>query len=287
MLNLCAGCLSGGHLAGSYELERVQLHDGGGGGSEVPWHWILGSGFDCGELRLAYRRRPTDQPEESEEVHEDEEEEWEEQEVQATFEDEEMEEEEEEFESMEKKGKTGEKKNMNKEEKIEEMEESMEIQDEEEIESQNKEEEGSQNIEQGKREEKGKKKEKNVRERNEDDQVEMEESQTADYQNKNEEKKEAKRLEGFEDDLVVVILLQKDDKENKELNRLKPFFRNLQQLGDPGQLSLGGLQLSLSKLLPGCGSYFSCCGADQKTTWLVYGRPLLLTSHQLSFLNLK
>ena len=87
MLNLCAGCLSGGHLAGSYELERVQLHDGGGGGSEVevPWHWILGSGFDCGELRLAYRRRPTDQPEESEEVHEDEEEEWERPQGQITF----------------------------------------------------------------------------------------------------------------------------------------------------------------------------------------------------------
>ncbi len=88
-----------------------------------------------------------------------------------------------------------------------------------------------------------------------------------------------------EEDLVLVILLQTQGDENIELERLRPFLSSLRQLEDVQQLSLGGLALSLSKLLPRGDSYFSCCGPED-TTWLIYGRPLLLTPAQLGFLNL-
>jgi len=86
-------------------------------------------------------------------------------------------------------------------------------------------------------------------------------------------------------DLVLVILLQTQGDENIELERLRPFLSSLRQLEDVQQLSLGGLALSLSKLLPRGDSYFSCCGPED-STWLIYGRPLLLTPAQLGFLNL-
>ncbi len=115
---------------------------------------------------------------------------------------------------------------------------------------------------------------------------EKEESQEKVEANMDAEEEEMEdKKEGDCEDLVLVILLQTHGDENIELERLRPFLSSLRQLEDVQQLSLGGLALSLSKLLPRGDSYFSCCGPED-STWLIYGRPLLLTPAQLGFLKL-
>jgi hypothetical protein len=89
-----------------------------------------------------------------------------------------------------------------------------------------------------------------------------------------------------EDDLGVVILLQLhlDEKDNKELAKLKFILKHVRE---DGQVSLSGLQLSLSQLLPSCGNYFRCYGSHVGSTWMVYARPLPLNANQLSLLLLQ
>ncbi len=291
------GLLGGGPLGGGYELTRVLFHRGGSSHA-TSWHWILGSGLYGGELRLLYRRqsipgggttekalikRLTLGAEETMEVdvHEDDKNEGVEGENRIGEQTEEEEnarnERAEQREAAERKKEILEEKS--KEECGDKAEEEKEAEDDDDDEEEEEDEE-----------EQEEKQEKEQEEQVQEQEEEVEE------QGKQEEEGEE------EEDLVVLILIQTpaEDKENRELARLMPYLTRLRQLPlvPPGGLqlslselpgppvvSLGGLKLSLSQLLPGSRSYFSCSG-PRHSTWLVCGRPLLLSSNQLRQLNL-
>jgi carbonic anhydrase len=92
-----------------------------------------------------------------------------------------------------------------------------------------------------------------------------------------------------EDDLVVVVVillqLHEDEKDNRELAKLKLILKRMRE--QQNRRELADLQLSLSQLLPSCGNYFRCYGSQQHvgSTWMVYARPLPLNAHQLSQIN--
>jgi hypothetical protein len=251
-----AGLLSARHLSGTYELSRVLFHPGVQESSQnVPpssspspspsYHWILEPGLYCGELRLIYKLRTSLLARED-------------------TEEEEMEDEKEEDEGIDKEDHDDVVDADFQKEEFEGAADRHEEKDRKEMETHGKqitEDDIAANI---------------VGTKEEKSQENMEVNLDAEEEEVEDEK---------EEDLVLVILLQTQADENIELERLRPFLSSLRQLEDVQQLSLGGLALSLSKLLPRGDSYFSCCGPED-STWLIYGRPLLLTPAQLGFLNL-
>jgi hypothetical protein len=254
-----AGLLSARHLSGTYELSRVLFYPGEQESSQnVPpsspspspssYHWILEPGLYCGELRLIFKLRTSLLAREDTQEEEMEDEDGDDKE-----EDEGIDKEDPDVVVAA---------DFQKEEF--EVADRQEEKDRKEMETQRK-------------------------QTTEDDMVAnvvgTEEEKSQEMMEVNMDAEEEEIEDEKVKDLVLVILLQTQGDENIELERLRPFLSSLRQLEDVQQLSLGGVALSLSKLLPRGDSYFSCCGPED-STWLIYGRPLLLTPAQLGFLNL-